>query len=454
MLEKILQKNEEVVNYFYFINKLIVYIGSSFLAFRIRMGTEKIYDYVLVTFVFIVIIFLLETLILRKNKFYKNDFKSIYTDIKSFLISVLILIFIATVFKITQNYSRIWLGLFIIFCIIFIFIHKLLFNYFYNKLVTANLFIKNILLIGNFDQCLNLIKDFKNDNKFHFRACIFIDKNKDKKLFPIQEIVLDQNIFHNVKYYNISQIWILASENFERKKIMNKLNSLPIDIRTIHLSDGHNDSLIDRLHGYDIFDTSLSPFYGFNYIFKLLFDYLLAIIFLIISFPIILIFGLIIFIEDGRPIFFIQKRHGWDGSIIKIIKLRSLRKSNHKSQVTKNDERVLKIGKFIRRFSIDELPQFINVLKGDMSIVGPRPHALEHNDLFSQQIKGFMKRHKCKPGLTGLAQMKGFRGNIDNKEKLAKRYEYDMLYIKKWTPIYDFYLIAQTVLKLLFQKAH
>jgi len=455
MIEKIFQKNEEIINVFYLFNKILIIAVSSYFAFYIRIKDEKFYDYLVVTSILILIYLILEVLIFKKNRFYQKKISLVfYQDINHFFISILILIFLGVILKVTGFYSRFWLISLIILSSLLLLIHKYFFNYLYNKLIQTNLLTKNVFLIGNFDDCKRLLKEFRKENKFHFRLCNFIDKHKSNNLFPIQQIELDKKLSHNLTYYNISQVWILAAENINRKILMNKLSHIPIDIRTLYSNEYHRDILLDNLNGYSIFDTSLSPFYGFNYILKFLFDYSLGFIFFIISFPIILFFGTLILIEDGKPFLFIQKRHGWDGRVVNIYKLRSLKKTQNNSQVSENDKRVLKVGRFIRRFSIDELPQFFNVLKGDMSIVGPRPHAVEHNDEFSKQVKGFMLRHKCKPGLTGLAQMKGYRGNITDKKQLTQRYEQDMLYIKKWSIFLDVYIVLQTAIKVFIQKAH
>jgi len=455
MIEKILQKNEEVINYFYFFTKNLMIMIASFLAFKIKISDIFFLEYLQLVLILIIVIVLLEISLYKKNRFYnKSLIFFLKNDLIQLFLSILVIIFIAAIFKVTDFYSRIWLFLFIIFSSTFLFLNKLFFNFFYKKIITSNILTKNILIIGNFEDCKNLIKLFNKDNRFHFRACIFMDNKKDAKYFPIQKISLDSTLGQKLIFYEIAQIWILHSENFNKINIMDKLNTIPIDIRNIYKSDMHKEHYIENIHGYNIYETSLSPFYGFNYLIKIIIDYLFGLLFLTISIPIILFFGLLIFIEDGKPIFFRQKRHGWDGRVINILKLRSLKISNSENQVKKEDKRVLKVGKFIRRFSIDELPQFINVLKGDMSIVGPRPHSTIHNDQFSQKIKGFMQRHRCKPGLTGLAQMKGYRGNIENKHQLQQRYEYDMLYIKKWSPILDLKIILQTMFKFLFQKAH
>ena len=162
--------------------------------------------------------------------------------------------------------------------------------------------------------------------------------------------------------------------------------------------------------------------------------------------PILIISSLLIYIEDGYPILFTQNRTGWDGRRFKIFKLRSLKKGSFDKtiQVTTDDKRKLKCGTFLRQFSIDEIPQLFNVLRGDMSIVGPRPHMVEHDIKYSNIFKGFLKRHKCSPGLTGWAQVNGLRGATPNPENMKKRMEHDLWYLNNWTIYLDLYIILKT----------
>ena len=129
-----------------------------------------------------------------------------------------------------------------------------------------------------------------------------------------------------------------------------------------------------------------------------------------------------------------------------------LNNTSKTKQVEAGDSRVSKIGLILRRFSIDEFPQFLNVIKGDMSIVGPRPHMLEHTKFYSDEILNFMQRHKCLPGLTGWAQVHGYRGPTQNKELMDKRFRHDLYYIKNWSLILDFYIMVRTIFVILFQK--
>ena len=171
--------------------------------------------------------------------------------------------------------------------------------------------------------------------------------------------------------------------------------------------------------------------------------------------PIIIFCSIFIIIEDGFPIFFKQKRTGWDGKSFSIFKLRSLKKiSKNKEtlQVQRGDQRVLKVGKIIRRLSIDEMPQFFNVLIGDMSLVGPRPHMSDHTKHYSKEIQNFMQRHKCLPGITGWAQVNGLRGPTQEKGSMDKRFQHDLYYIKNWNLMLDIYILIRTAFVVLFQR--
>ena len=164
-----------------------------------------------------------------------------------------------------------------------------------------------------------------------------------------------------------------------------------------------------------------------------------------IAFPILFISGILIYLEDGYPILFTQDRTGWDGRRFEIFKLRTLNKKkfDKTTQVTVDDKRKLKCGSFIRKFSIDEIPQLFNVLKGDMSIVGPRPHMVEHDIKYSKLFMNYLKRHKCNPGLTGWAQVNGLRGSTSD-EQMKKRMDYDLWYLNNWSIGLDLYIIFKT----------
>tara|TARA_B100000242_G_scaffold287672_1_gene254853 strand:+ start:2380 stop:3657 length:1278 start_codon:yes stop_codon:yes gene_type:complete len=179
---------------------------------------------------------------------------------------------------------------------------------------------------------------------------------------------------------------------------------------------------------------------------KRVFDIFLSLIALIITMPLLLTIAIIIKLTSDGPIIYSQKRNGINGKIFNMYKFRSMKIHDESFYVqTKvGDSRITSIGKVIRKLSIDELPQIFNVIKGDMSIVGPRPHALEINKKYKNQIVNFMSRHKIKPGITGLAQINGYRGG-DNLKSMEKRTEYDLNYINSWSLILDLKIILLTI---------
>lgn len=158
--------------------------------------------------------------------------------------------------------------------------------------------------------------------------------------------------------------------------------------------------------------------------------------------------ALIIKLESKGPVFFKQMRNGFNYDEFACYKFRSMtpNKKAHLHQATKGDQRVTKVGKFIRKTSIDELPQFYNVLFGDMSVVGPRPHMVSHTDMYAQRIDKFMVRHFVKPGITGLAQVSGYRGEVETEKDIVGRVKYDIFYIENWSIFLDLKIIGQTVI--------
>lgn len=193
-----------------------------------------------------------------------------------------------------------------------------------------------------------------------------------------------------------------------------------------------------------------TPFNGVSSLIKRAEDIVASTLILMMISPALAAVALGVKLSSPGPIIFKQKRYGLDGKEILVWKFRSMRTQDNGAivkQATKNDPRVTKFGAFIRRTSLDELPQFINVLQGRMSIVGPRPHAVAHNEEYRQIVEKYMLRHKVKPGITGLAQIKGYRGETDTLEKMEKRVEYDLKYIRTWSLWLDIKIILLTAFK-------
>lgn len=188
------------------------------------------------------------------------------------------------------------------------------------------------------------------------------------------------------------------------------------------------------------------------------FDLLFAFILLTILLPFLLLVSILIKTTSEGPIIFKQERYGLDGKKFNIFKFRTMKieinNSNVIKQAQKNDSRITQIGKFLRKWSIDELPQLINILRGEMSFVGPRPHASQHNEFYRKQILGYMQRHAFKPGITGLAQVEGYRGETASIEDMKKRVQADLKYLKNWNVGLDLIILIKTLWNINTKKSY
>jgi putative colanic acid biosynthesis UDP-glucose lipid carrier transferase len=205
---------------------------------------------------------------------------------------------------------------------------------------------------------------------------------------------------------------------------------------------------IDHVAGMPVVAICETPFTGGNSMIKRISDIVLAFVIQLMLIPIMLFIGLAVKLTSPGPVIFKQRRYGLYGEEIIVYKFRTMTVSDDGSKIIQaqvNDQRFTKIGAFLRRSSLDELPQFINVLQGRMSIVGPRPHAVAHNELYRKLIKGYMLRHKVKPGITGWAQVNGMRGETETLDKMQARIEYDLDYLRSWSLALDLWIILRTV---------
>ena len=251
----------------------------------------------------------------------------------------------------------------------------------------------------------------------------------------------------------LDEIWIALPLYAEKrvKEILHELRHCTATIR--YVPDVFGFRLINysvtEIAGMAVLDLSASPMTGINWFVKVLEDKILALIILTLVSPLMLFIAFGIKVNSHGPIIFKQLRHGWDGRSIEVYKFRTMvehkEAPGHVTQASKNDARITRFGAFLRATSLDELPQLFNVLQGSMSIVGPRPHAIEHNEQYKDKIDDYMKRHKVKPGITGWAQINGWRGETDTLDKMKKRVEFDLYYIENWSLWFDLKIIARTL---------
>ncbi len=242
-------------------------------------------------------------------------------------------------------------------------------------------------------------------------------------------------------------------------EMLKKLWVLPVDIRL----SAHTNKLRFRPRSYSYLgkvptlDVFEAPITDWDLVMKWLFDHVVGAIILLLAMPVMALVALAIKLDSPGPVLFRQKRFGFNNERIDVFKFRSL--YHHHADptaskvVTKNDSRVTRVGRFIRKSSLDELPQLFNVVfKSNLSLVGPRPHAVQgklQSQLFDEAVDGYFARHRVKPGITGWAQINGWRGEVDSEEKIQKRVEFDLYYIENWSVLFDLYILLKTPLALI-----
>lgn len=388
---------------------------------------------------------------------------SLFREIKVITLSLstvfLILATIAVLTKTNSDYSRVWFVLW--YCIswfLLVLIHTLV-RISLRWLRSIGLNYRNIIIVGSGKIVRTVYKNIEVTPWAGFRIIgVFGDG-----FLELQKEGIYKGGFDKVAAYvnsnNVDQVWIAMPLSGEKRleKTMFDLRHSTVDIH--YVPDIFGFQLLNHsfteIAGMPVVNLSVSPMDGLNRWVKLFEDKVLAFILLMIVMPVMLIIGLIIKLTSPGPIIFQQLRHGWDGKTIKVYKFRSMICHQEKgviTQASKNDIRVTKFGRFLRSTSLDELPQLYNVLQGTMSLVGPRPHAVKHNEEFMDKIDGYMLRHKVKPGITGWAQINGFRGETDTIEKMKNRIDYDLYYIANWSLWFDIKIIFITIFKGFLNK--
>lgn len=240
-------------------------------------------------------------------------------------------------------------------------------------------------------------------------------------------------------------------------RLVRRLSILPVSIAicpNIHWLD-HLGGEINDVGGVRVLSLYRRPLEGWGGVIKTVEDYALGVVALIVSLPVMLLVAVAIRLQSKGPILFAQKRHGFNNAVFKVYKFRTMTVAEDGDEIMQakpGDPRITPVGRFLRRYSLDELPQLFNVIKGEMSLVGPRPHALAHNHQYAQAIENYSGRHKVKPGITGWAQVNGFRGETSENEQMADRVKYDLAYVDNWSLWFDIKILILTVRAVVFPQ--
>jgi putative colanic acid biosynthesis UDP-glucose lipid carrier transferase len=314
---------------------------------------------------------------------------------------------------------------------------------------------RSVVIIGANDASLKFAATIgRNPNLFMQVRGFFDDRTDDRWPVEMREPMLGRmaDIASYVREHSIKMIFISQpiSAQPRIRKLLDELQDTTASV--YFLPDIYVFDLMqarfDNVGGMPVIAICESPFTGFNSMIKRGSDIILGASIQVLLLPIMLVIAIAVKATSKGPVIFRQRRYGLYGEEIIVYKFRSMTVAEDGAKVvqaTKNDQRVTKIGAFLRRSSLDELPQFINVLQGRMSIVGPRPHAVAHNEQYRKLIKGYMLRHKVKPGITGWAQVNGLRGETETLDKMEARVEYDLDYLRNWSLWLDIQIILRTV---------
>jgi putative colanic acid biosynthesis UDP-glucose lipid carrier transferase len=314
---------------------------------------------------------------------------------------------------------------------------------------------RRVVLAGRNDQGVDLAQRLVADPYVNVHVLGFFDDREPGRLedsadYPMLGRILELPEY--CKKNNVDVIYLslpMASQH----RILTLLDALRDTTSSIYfVPDTFVTDLIqgrvDSVGGLPVVAVCESPFTGLNGVIKRASDILLSLVILVLISPALILIALSVKLSSPGPAIFKQRRYGLDGDEIVVYKFRSmtvLEDGGAIVQARKDDARLTPLGALLRRTSMDELPQFVNVLQGRMSIVGPRPHAVAHNEMYRKLIKGYMLRHKVRPGITGWAQVNGYRGETETLEKMKARIDCDLEYLRNWSLRLDLYIIAKTV---------
>ncbi|GLS33405.1 undecaprenyl-phosphate glucose phosphotransferase [Mesorhizobium albiziae] len=366
--------------------------------------------------------------------------------------------------KISSDFSRFWFGLWFASGFVLLFGLRLVLSGMIRRWARNGTMERRAVIVGGGQAAESLIRSVEKQPYNDIRICgIFDDRDNRRSPPVVAGYPKLGNVAELIEFARIARIDMLIvslplTAESRVLSLLKKLWVLPVDIRL----SAHSNQLRFRPRSYsfigsvpmlDIFDR---PINDWDSVAKRAFDIVFSVFGIIVFSPIMLATAIAIKLDSKGPVIFRQKRHGFNNEIIDVYKFRSMYADQAdptaRKAVTKNDPRVTRVGRFIRKTSIDELPQFFNALFGSLSLVGPRPHAItaqSHNKLYHEVVDGYFARHRVKPGVTGWAQINGWRGEIDNDEKIKMRTEYDLHYIENWSLWFDLKILFLTPVRLL-----
>lgn len=366
------------------------------------------------------------------------------------------LMFAGTLTKTSADFSRLWMSYWLLYAIVALFVFRWLSTVIITRVLSNRRPAVRVLLVGDgtFARSIAEKAAEATDANWQIVGQVALGQTNDGPTpndIPVVSLE-EMEPMISEPAGTVDEVWITIDNSAldRQKTVIDLLQSSALTVR--YFPDLSMLALLNHVPsevaGMMVINLNASPLSGPNLIIKTAMDKLVALTALIILAPLFCAIAVSIKRDSTGPIFFRQKRHGWDGKIIEVLKFRTMRQewaAEKTLQAQRDDPRLTGLGGFLRRTSLDELPQFINVLKGDMSVVGPRPHPVALNKNYERRINTYMQRHRVKPGITGWAQIHGLRGETEALEKMQRRIDYDLYYIEHWSLWLDVKIIVRTL---------
>jgi Undecaprenyl-phosphate glucose phosphotransferase len=439
-------------------NALLIILVSFLFAHWLRFGYTALDQVYLVA---LLVSLILSSIVLPATGAFRQEFewammRKLRRMIAGWAVVLLMLVSLAAMLKTTDSYSRIWFGLWTLISttgLVFVVLVSHAANIRKRNYLHQT---RPVVLVGSGEAAAKLERRIEFDPASDMLLVARFGRAwSDEATQPVSGLA------EFVKNNNVQSVWIavpweekdlLEQSLFELKESVVDINVVP-DLHQYRLL---NQS-ISEWSGLPVISLSSTPMTGAELRLKVAMDWIGALLLTLILSPLLLAISAIILLTGGRPFIYRQQRHGVRGEAIETLKFRTMRKAPEGEtfrQAAPDDDRVTRFGKFLRKTSLDELPQLFNVLKGEMSLVGPRPHPLELNDEYKSRIPKYMLRHKVKPGITGWAQVNGYRGQTETKEKMALRIEHDLWYIQNWSLWLDLKILLMTPFVMIHRNAY
>jgi len=364
--------------------------------------------------------------------------------------------------KRSGNYSRIWMFNWFGSTILVLGLYRWVLRYLLGSIRMRGMDTRKVVLIGATHIGRKILETVRDNPWMGLDVIGSVETPYDQVTLNEVPVLGDMDAFIESLRINVpDQIWIALPLRAEAliQKLLEVTSETPTTVRLVPDLFGHEllNQGVTELAGVPVITLQGSRVDGRAQVVKAIEDRALSILILLLVSPLMLLIAIGVKVSSPGPVLFKQKRHGLGGKIVEVWKFRTMRVHQEHdgkvTQATRGDPRITRLGRFLRASSLDELPQFINVLQGRMSVVGPRPHAVEHNNHYQTLVRRYMLRHSVKPGITGWAQINGYRGETDTLEKMAKRVECDIFYIRNWTIWFDLQIVALTVVRGFFQRS-